>query len=265
MASKNESYSLPAFIIAGAPAEPEFERRYGVKYRCEVPIAGRAMLLRVLDALSASPRVKGIYIIGYADSIEGASILKPRGSFLDNLLVTVEAEPAAKRLLIVTSDIPMLTSAAVTSFIELCGDMSADFYYPIIPKEVNEHRLPGIRRTYARLAEGMFTGGNMVIINPRMVLQNAGIIGDILLARKHPMKIARLIGLGTLFRAAFAQKVWPGALSIARLEHVAGRIFNGKVKAVPVEFPEIGADVDSPEQAETIERLIKQKQEGERR
>ncbi len=261
MANENGTSLLPAFILAGAPAEPEFERRYGVKYRCELPIAGKPMLLYVLDALLASPRIQSVYVVGHSDLAKGARLLEPRGSFLENLLVATEAEPNARRLLVVTSDIPLLTPAAVNDFIERCGEMDADFYYPIIPKEVNERRLPGVHRTYVRLADGMFTGGNAVIINPRMVLANAEIIGNILLARKHPIKIARLIGFGTLIRAALAQKLWQGALSIAMLESVVGRILNSKVKAVPVEFPEIGADVDTPEQAEVIERLIAQ--EGE--
>jgi GTP:adenosylcobinamide-phosphate guanylyltransferase len=242
---------IPAVVLAGAPAEPDMAARYAVEYRADIPIAGRTMLRRVVDALVASPSVEGIYVIGRTDP-GGVSMIEPRESLIENLIAGVGAVSSDSHVLVVTSDIPMVTDAAITGFIGQCGDMSADLYYPIIPKDVNDRRFPGMHRTYVRLAEGTFTGGNAFLLSRRFVTENADVLRETVRVRKQPMKMARIIGIGVLIRAVIAQKVWPGAIGLRQLERAVGRILKCTVKALPVPYPELGADVDSLEHVEAL-------------
>lgn len=255
----DSAVTLPAVVLAGAPAEPELKARFSVAYRAEVPVAGKMMVQYVVDALNASRHVRTIYIVGDIQC-EGASQIIPSvGSFMENLAAGMKACGSAAsedRVLVATADIPMVTSAAIDDFIGRCGDLEADFYYPIIAKELCEQRFPGMKRTYARLGEGTFTGGNVTVMNARFLIENAALIDEILEARKSVIRVARLIGFGILVRAAIAQVLWAKAVNLALLERTAGRILNADVKAVQIPYAEIGVDVDDIEQLEVVEKLL---------
>ena len=230
------------------------EARYSVKDRAAVPIAGKTMLQHVVDALRGSSHVGEIYIIGNTQCAGDPKVVEPRGDFTENLVAGVEACSEAERILVATSDIPMVTAEAIDDFIRRCEAVDADFYYPIVAREASERRFPGMHRTYVRIAEGVFTGGNVVLLSRRFVLENAKIIQAVMDARKSPVRLAKVMGVGVLVRAIVAQLIWPGALGLKHLEEVAARILNARVKVVQTPYPEIAADVDRPEQIDTIER-----------
>jgi len=246
---------VPAVVLAGARAEPEMASRYSVEYRSDIVLAGRTMLEHVVDALSASPVVGEIYVVGHT-APAGVRVIPPRENLIENLIAGFEAIPSDCHVLVVTSDIPMLTAEAVTGFVRQCGDLDVDFFYSIVPKMLCKEKFPGMHRTYVRLAEGEFTGGNAFIMRHSFVTQNAETLQAALRFRKQPLKLAMLIGLGTLLRALIAQKIWAGAITINQVERAAGRVLKCRVKAVPVPYPELGADVDSVEHAESIEKML---------
>jgi len=248
--------SIPAVILAGAPADPELQAKYSVKNRAEVPIAGKPMVRHVVEALMGSSDVGDICLIGDIQCEGADKIIPSAGSMIDNLVAGVNA-CEGEHVLISTSDIPMLTADAVSDFIERCGDLSADLYYAVIPREACEERFPGMRRTYVRLAEGTFTGGNMVIISSEFVRKNSEYLRQVFQARKKPLALARLIGLGVLIRAAIAQKVWAGAVNLRLLEETAGRVLNADLKAVVTQYAEIGSDADDLGQIEYFEAMVK--------
>ncbi len=246
--------TLPAVILAGAPAEADLAGKYSVKWRASVPIAGKMMVQYVTDALAASSRVKSVSLVGEI-ACEGIDkTIRPESTIMDNLMAGVKAHTG--HVLVVTSDIPFITPAAIDNFIDECGDLSADFYYPIIPREANEKRFPGMRRTYAKLAEGTFTGGNIMVVNADFLRDNIDTIREVLNARKNVLKLAGIIGMGVLLRAVIAQVLWSKAINIPMLEKAVGRILNGKIKAVPTSYAEIGADVDEIEQIELAESVL---------
>lgn len=246
---------LPAVVLAGAPAEPELREKYGVTWRAEVAIAGKPMLRHVLDALSATTHVGRTYVVGDI-KCDGAEVISPRGSLLENLVAGMEATGAEGPVLVATSDIPLVTAEAIDDFIDRCGDLSADLYYPIIPRDASEERFPGVRRTYVRLAEGTFTGGNIVVMNGAFVSKNMDLMRAVFDARKSPMRLARLIGSATLVRVVLAQTLCAGAIDLCRVENTVGRILRARVKAIRTPYPEIGADADDIAQIEAMEKIL---------
>ena len=247
---------LPAIVLAGAPADPEMEARYAIKNRAELPIAGKTMIQHVVDALSASLHVTDIRIIGNIDCTGDVKHVEPRETLIDNLIAGAEACSDADRILVSTSDIPAVTREAIDDFIGRCTDPDVDFFYPVVTREDSERRFPGVKRTYARMAEGTFTGGNIMLFRRRFMLENGDTIREVLRQRKSITKLARLLGIGVMIRAVVAQTIWPGAMHLADLERVAGRILNARIKAVPTPYAEIAADVDRLEHAADIERCM---------
>ena len=247
---------IPAVILAGAPADPELQAKYSVKNRAEVPIAGKPMVQYVVDALRNSANVGNTCLVGDIHCEGADKTIPSAGSMVDNLVAGAQACDGGN-VLICTSDIPMLTAEAVDDFIGRCGDLTADLYYAVIPKDAAEARFPGMRRTYVRLAEGTFTGGNMFIMRSEFLRANADTLRRVFQVRKKPIKLAGLIGVGVLIRTVIAQKIWAGAINLRLLEKTAGRVLNAELAAIQTRYAEIGADADDIGQIEYFEAMVK--------
>jgi molybdopterin-guanine dinucleotide biosynthesis protein A len=146
-------------------------------------------------------------------------------------------------ILISTCDAPLITEKHIDSFIKECyGWPDFDIYYPIIDKEIYQQSYPSsdLRRIYANLVEGNFTGGNILLINPRIITDFAETINDFIYFRKHPLKMARLLG------ARITTKYLRKYLSIQDLEKKIPELlgdYKGKAILSP---PEIALDIDKP-------------------
>lgn len=249
--------AVQAVVLAGAPAEQDLKDKYSVDNRAEVPINGKKMIQYVLDALHGSPHVGNIRVVGDLSCEGVAQVVPSAGTLIDNLIAGVKACDAGDgHVLIVTSDIPMVTSEAIEDFLARCRETDDEFYYAVISKEVNEAKYPGMERTYIKLAEGVFTGGNIILVSSRLITENGDLIRELLAARKSPVKMSGIIGMRFLFRAVIAQTIWPGALPLAFAEQTVGRIAKARVKAIRTSYAEIGADVDKMEHMEFAERAL---------
>jgi hypothetical protein len=155
----------------------------------------------------------------------------------------------ADYVLLSTADLPFLTSEAVARLVTAGIASGGGFCYPAIRREENERRFPGMRRTYARLADGVFTGGNLFLTRPTVLLAQEERMRYAYAARKQPWKLSLLFGLSFLWR------LFRGTLSLAQLEARASVIFGVPVRILLLPYPELGADVDRPEDLETARRL----------
>ncbi len=168
-------------------------------------------------------------------------------SFLDNLLSGVAATAcehtgaSPNHVLVITGDLPLITSAAIDDFTDRALAADAEVAYPIIPRAVCEQRFPGGRRTYVRLREGVFTGGNAVVLTREFAARSKDLIGRLYTSRKHPLKLALLFG------PRFSFNLVLGRLTVEALERRASAIVGARGRAVVSEYPELGFDVDKPE------------------
>jgi hypothetical protein len=168
-------------------------------------------------------------------------------SFLDNLLhglaaMTCEHSHATPdHVLVITGDLPLITAGAIEDFVTRALAADADVAYPIIPKVCCERKFPEGRRTYVRLREGVFTGGNAVVMTRGFAEQSRELIGRLYAYRKNPLKLA------TLFGPRFILGLLSGRLTILNLERRASAIVGARVRAVVSEHAELGFDVDKLE------------------
>lgn len=248
-------------ILAGAPAGELFPEDR-LRSRGMVPVAGKAMVQWVVDAFRGAGLIGRIIVVG-AVSVDGADvILQPGESFVENIKRGLEALDSSELVVIATCDIPLLTPQAVDDFVSKARKADADFVYPIVPRTYVEKRYPGARRTYVRTMEGVFTGGNMVLVKPSFILQNWDAIEQAYKARKQVTRLARIIGLGILLRVVFA-KIWPGLLRISLLEKTVARVLKCSVAVVVSAYPEIAEDVDKPSDLVAVERFLMRRTAGD--
>lgn len=243
---------IDAVVLAGSPNDGPLKECSSVPHEALIPIGSKTMVEYVVDALLNARQVRNVLVIGPETELslllagERVSVAGSAGGIMQNIEAGLNRLSGEKRVLLVTSDIPMLTSEAVDDFLNLCGDMSGDLYYPVISKRVIEAKFASTRRTYVPLKEGTFTGGNLFIINPakfKMCVENGQKFINL---RKSPLGLCRLLGLG------FVVKFLIRTLTLSEAEKKVSDLLGIWGVVVISNYPEIGVDVDKPGDLELV-------------
>lgn len=252
--------TVNAVVLAGRANTRTFQNVSTAASEALIPVAGRPMLEWVLAALLAVPAVGGCAVVGPPDHLAwpvrsafGTRVeVVPSGpDLLDNVLRGVRHFAADGRpLLVSTSDLPLLEPAGVAAFIEAALALGADFCYPIIPRDAMEAAYPGVRRTYARVRDGTFTGGNLVLLNPAVAEAVARRAQAFIAARKSPFRLAMLLGPGFLVRLGL------GRLTVADLEQKVSSLFGMTARALVTRHASIGMDVDKLSHLRVAESIL---------
>jgi len=247
--------NIDVVILAGAPAGADMVSEGENISRAMMKLGDKTMLAWVVDALKGASSVGKIVAVGHvaADGID--QVIEPGESLIVNIRLGIEALGDCGNVLIVTSDIPLLTPEAVDDFIQRAVPLNADLAFPIITKESCDEHYPGFKRTYLKTADGTFTGGNIMLVRPEFIEKNWQAIMNAYSARKHVVQLARMIGIGVLIRVIVAQFM-PQILRISMLEKAVGRMLDAKVSAVISSYPEIGEDVDKPSDVEAVRKIM---------
>ena len=256
--------TVDAVVLAGGKNSAEMQAATGVENRALVRLGARTMLEHVVAALRGASCLDRIFVVGDVPESADYERLDAGTTLVDNLLAGLQAScgsarpspPGGKPVLAVTSDIPFLTSAAVQDFVEQAAKTGADFCYPIIPFASCQARFPQMRRTTLKVREGTFTGGNLMLLHPRAVLEHRETILRAYAARKRPMQLGGMLGWGLLARIALAQTVSPSLISVEALAAGVSHVLGCRAAAVVTEFAEIGTDVDKPGDVEAARALL---------
>jgi len=247
---------VEAIVLAGAANRGKLSQVSDAAYEALIPVAGRPMVHYVVDALRQSAPVERIIVVGPKEALraleeqDGVELVDAGESMVENLLRGVEHLRAQGFALVVTSDIPMLRPEAVEDFVRRCTERPADIYYSIVTRESNEAKYPGVARTYVRLKDGTFTGGNIAMVKPEVVHACRPMIEHAVAMRKNPLKLSRLLGFKFILKLLFNR------LTLAEIEERVHTILGFKGVGVVSPYPEVGIDVDKPEDLELVERYL---------
>lgn len=226
------------------------------RFKGLVPIAGKPMVEWVTEALRASGTVAEIAVVvptaedlgSWADRVD--KIVVSDGEFMDNVLAGIGAFRVDRRVLVATGDVPMLTPEAVDDFVTRSIERGAEFAYPLVPKTALLEQFPGSERTYVKLATGEATGGNLVLVDPKIVPRLRKTGQYLFDTRKNAAGMLRILGLRFVFR------LLTGRLHPSDVEAKVGQLFECKGVAIFTEHASIGADVDKPVDVVVAERVI---------
>lgn len=254
---------MDALVLAGGTLKdmPPGEE---VSTKALIDINGKPMLEYILDVLRSSKRVGKIVVV-LPSSIPDLPllskidvVLRHDGTISDNFYAGLGVldkgnSGSNKKVLVVSADIPLLTSEALDDFLDRCEEREASIYYPIISKATIEREYPDIQRTYMTLQEGKFTGGNLFLFYPWIAEQNKDLLNKASDARKSPFKLIKILGFPFLFKFIFH------LLTVRGLEDKISDLIRAKGVAVNTPYVEIGIDVDKPSDFELVKsRLIKE-------
>lgn len=243
---------MDALILAGGPAPPDLCTATGCPDRALIPLLDVPMVARVLSALHATPGMEKIAVVGSAETLAAVSGVVPvaaHGRMVDNLQRGL-ATTSSDSVIVCTCDIPLVTGATFEAFVQLATARHLELAYPIVRRAVSEAAYPGGQRTYARLSDGEFTGGNAVIVPRRIIAEVVELIDVAYNARKNPMALAKILG------PAFVMKFLSKRLSIAEVELKASRVLNCRAGAVEMQDAAIAFDVDKPGDLDVARRVL---------
>jgi hypothetical protein len=164
--------------------------------------------------------------------------------------------PDLEAVLHCSCDVPTITPAIVDAFVRTCLETDHDLYYAVVERSVMETRFPGARRSYARLRDGDFAGGDLLLIRPSLTLHQRELWRDLLGARKNVLQQARLIGLWTLFKLLIRR------LSLTGAERRVSKVLQMRGCAVPFPYAEAAMDVDKSYQLEIVRADLESRTAG---
>jgi 2-phospho-L-lactate guanylyltransferase (CobY/MobA/RfbA family) len=163
------------------------------------------------------------------------------GGLEENVRVAIAHCPGAEFVVLVTADIPFLQPHSMDDYVRDSLATGADLCYSAITQEACQSQFPGMKRTYLHTPQGSVTGGNVVVQRVSTYERQAETLREAYAARKNPVFLARLIGLGNVV------KLLARRLTLRDIEQATGRIMGVKVRLVVSSHADLGTDVDRPE------------------
>ncbi|NPV26904.1 MAG: NTP transferase domain-containing protein [Firmicutes bacterium] len=259
---------IDAVVLAGSLNTGPLRECSPARNEALIPIGGHPMVEYVVKALQDLSQIDRVVIagpvaelrflygnnpsVGLAES--GATAIESLQNALKTLTQMshgqVNGDPGVKQVLVATSDIPLITPEAIENFLQLCARRPGDLHYPVVPREANERKYPGVKRTYVKLKDGTFTGGNLFLVNPAIVERCAAIAQEIVRRRKNPVALSRLFGLGFVLKFLFRQ------LTLKEAEEKVSELLGIRGIAVISTYPEVGVDVDKPSDLRLAEKVL---------
>lgn len=247
---------VDAIVLAGAKNDGKLQEVSSCQYEALIKINDKPMLCYVINALKSSAYIGKIVVIGFPEFKEyldkDVILLECGESLVDNIEIGMDYLGAQNHVLVVTSDIPMLTQEAVDDFIRRCQGHTQDLFYPIVSKTANDLVYPGVKRTYVQLKDGIYTGGNMVLMTPKFIREARQVIQQVVKLRKKPFAIVKLLGPRFLLKFILKQ------LTIVEVENRVKHLFKINAKAIITSYPQIGTDVDKPSDLELAQKILLQ-------
>ncbi len=244
----------PAIVLAGQRNDGRLAAVDPSQWEAEIRLDGRMMVEYVVEALQQSGRVGPIVVVG-PQSLPLHDVLwaPVHDEMFANVLSGLDVVGEGP-VLVATADVPLLTPDAVNAFVDAAG-ADFDVVYPIIEKSVVEAKFPETQRTYVRLVDGTFTGGNVFMVRKEAVVQSRHAVAELLSHRKAPWRLAGDIGIGMLLKWLI------GRLSIEDAQKRVRELLGINGQALIFDYPEVGVDVDKPQDWELADLLLKNRSE----
>jgi GTP:adenosylcobinamide-phosphate guanylyltransferase len=246
-----------AIVLAGSRPGPDpFAAQYGVATKALIPIAGKPMVRRPVQALLASSQVGRVVVLAQSPDTIAAAL--PTDSRLrmaesgDTIASTILALCASADthwpLLVTTADHALLDTATIDEFITAAD--GADIAIGMVERTNLLRRLPQTQRTWLKFRGGAFTGANLFALRSPKV---APAIEQWRVVEQDRKKAWRIISLlGPLMLAGAALRL----LSVDELLSSLSDRLGLAIKAVKLTNPLAGVDVDKPEDHALVEAIL---------
>ena len=253
-----------AIVLAGdrGPGDP-VARAAGVSCKALVPVAGRPMVLRVLDALEGASIIDVRLVSGsssrllrHAPELDGL-VAAGKIRWLENeSSPSLSARAALNALsddqatLVTTADHALLTPRMVDHFCTQAAETGCDVVAGLARSDLVAAAFPQSRRTVTRLRDGGYCGCNLFAFLTPRARQAAVFWRRVEEQRKHPLKMARTLGFAAVLRYLLGRLTLEEGL--ARISLLIG----ARAGAVWMPDAEAAVDIDKVEDWALAEKIL---------
>ena len=247
-------------LIAGGGHAPWLKEYAGTDLRLLAKIKGKRFVDYIVEALKSSGYIDKICICVPPEAVDELARTTPdfcevreAGNGLPHtcLVGSENIGQTNPQVLVVCDDIPMLTGEAVADFLKQCGAFPhGELIYPINKQEVCLAKYPDATRTYGKSSHGSFTGGNMMLVDKRVMPRGQVKANEIFARRKNPFSLASWLGWSFIFKLVLHK------LSVQDVEKRVTELMEMESHAIFSDYPEIGMDVDKPSDFELAEKYL---------
>ncbi len=257
MIKKSRQYV--AVILAGGVC-PWLTQVAGTECRIWAKINGVSMAARISRALYDSGKVERVVIMSSppcpsGELPEGVEV-REAGTTLMSTVASATAYLGDKEpIVFVTNDVPLLTGQAVADFLTQTELEELDVYYSIVCREAIERECPNAKRTYVKITEGRFTGGNIFLVQPRVLGHVQEKVEEVFALRKDIWGLCKWLGFSFVWQYVFS------TLPLHKIEARASELFAFRGRAIVSNYASIGMDVDKQADWMIVEQIL-QKREG---
>lgn len=245
--------TLTALVLAGSrpgSSDPVAENE-GVAHKVLATVGGTTLLERVVQALlSAGADV--IAVSANCPDVEteaqrlGVTLLPTARGPSES--VSLAFDRFGPPLLVTTGDNPLLQPLWVEDLIE-GTPAGCDVSLMLARRDRVEAIAPDTRRTWLSFADGQWSGCNLFLLASPAAQQAIGTWKQVEADRKRPWRIARRLGIGTLW------SYWRGKLSLADAVGRLADTLGITAALVPASDGRAAIDVDKPEDLALVRRL----------
>lgn len=238
----------------------------GVAGKALVPVAGRAMLTRVLETLAAWPRAGRVIVVAPDSPAYRQAADAGCGCAADSLVWVEPAESLmgsvrralsfvqSNRCLLLTADHVLLDTAWLEHLLTSDAARQASLAVGLADWHQVMARFPGSRRTRYRFSDHAACGTNLFLLNERSgvdrILDQWQQVEQ---QRKKPWRIVSMLGWGNLSRYL------AGRLSLDDAFSALSARLGATVQPILVTDPLAAVDVDSAADLALVEQVMARK------
>ncbi|MEI6499615.1 MAG: nucleotidyltransferase family protein, partial [Armatimonadota bacterium] len=258
-------------ILAGGKISNLFAEKVGTDIKGLIAIDGKPSVEYVVDAMRAVPGMGKIVLVGdkaafihhpVASKFDG--IIDEGPDIWHNLMRAIRLLNEDRRILLSSSDTPLLTGEALCAFLRQC-EVDADLCVPVTPRAATKRLFGNRIWVFLPLKEGWITHTSNVLFAPRLVLANQDFAERFLSRRKDLWGAAGTVGLRFTLRFFLGWLIPSLRYDMRQLAHQI-EVMTGsrKCQGVLLDYPEIALDIDKPSDVEEIEAFLSREREEER-
>jgi GTP:adenosylcobinamide-phosphate guanylyltransferase len=245
--------TLTALILAGSrPGAPDpVAESEGVAHKVLATVAGTTLLEHVVRALrGTSARTIAVSASNPAVEAEarrlGVEVLPTARGPSESVALAFARFGAP--LLVTTADHPLLRPGWVDELVE-GTPADADVSLMLASRDRVQAVAPDTRRTWLGFADGEWSGCNLFLLATPSAAHAIDAWRQVEADRKRPWRIARRLGIGTLW------SYWRGQLTLAEALARLGGKLGVNAALIPASDGRAAIDVDKPEDLALARRL----------
>jgi len=261
--------STPVFttiVLAGdRRAQDPLLTATGARCKAVVPVGGKPMVVRVLDAVAEARSTGKVILCGPPwEEVTRQPALLERITSGEAKWVESEVTPCRSVLhaldiaglqtpvLITTADHALLSAPLIDHFCTEAMKRPADVVVGLAPHDLVMNRFPETRRTVLRFKGGGYCSCNLFAFLTHQARKAPEFWQQMEHKRKKPLRLVWEVGVTTLVQFLL------GRLSLAVALRRTSEKIRSRVDAVLLPFPEAAVDVDTPHDLQVVGKFLEQ-------